>query len=157
MRISDWSSDVCSSDLTADRGWSQGHYLPLTNPDVSASNPASPSNPNFIIAPGATIANQTPGGLIASGPLAGTEFINGQPDPFVYGALRTGAFMKGGDGIWPGDIVSLALPLSRHNEFVQATYEITDQVHDYASFSNGFQPDRPLSQVRNDTYIGSTH
>src|SRR3546814_19535349 len=104
MRISDWSSDVCSSDLvglhlfdnrlhviasaeyydrkgvlpTADRGWSQGHYLPLTNPDVSASNPASPSNPNFIIAPGATIANQTPGGLIASGPLAGTEFINGQ-------------------------------------------------------------------------------
>src|SRR3546814_16177106 len=28
---------------TADRGWSQGHYLPLTNPDVSASNPASPS------------------------------------------------------------------------------------------------------------------
>src|SRR3546814_2702497 len=90
MRISDWSSDVCSSDLTADRGWSQGHYLPLNNPDVSASNPASPSNPNFIIAPGATIANQTPGGLIASGPLAGTEFINGQPDPFVYGALRTG-------------------------------------------------------------------
>src|SRR3546814_8209305 len=99
MRISDWSSDVCSSDLvglhlfdnrlhviasaeyydrkgvlpTADRGWSQGHYLPLTNPDVSASNPASPSNPNFIIAPGATIANQTPGGLIASGPLAGTR------------------------------------------------------------------------------------
>src|SRR3546814_10156992 len=104
MRISDWSSDVCSSDLsrgdgesykfggavglhlfdnrlhviasaeyydrkgvlpTADRGWSQGHYLPLTNPDVSASNPASPSNPNFIIAPGAPIANQTPGGLIA--------------------------------------------------------------------------------------------
>src|SRR3546814_67044 len=58
---------------TADRGWSQGHYLPLTNPDVSASNPASPSNPNFIIAPGATIANQTPGGLIASGPLAGTD------------------------------------------------------------------------------------
>src|SRR3546814_5024166 len=36
----------------ADRCWSQGHYLPLTNPDVSASNPASPSNPNFIIAPG---------------------------------------------------------------------------------------------------------
>src|SRR3546814_16761292 len=145
MRISDWSSDVCSSDLsrgdgesykfggavglhlfdnrlhviasaeyydrkgvlpTADRGWSQGHYLPLTNPDVSASNPASPSNPNFIIAPGATIANQTPGGLIASGPPAGTEFINGQPDPFVYGPPRTGDSMPGCAGICPGAIDS---------------------------------------------------
>src|SRR3546814_5573804 len=60
--------------------------------------------------------------------------------------------MQGGDGIWPGDIVSLALPLRRHNEFVQATYDITDQVHVYASFSNGFQTARSLSQVPNDTF-----
>ncbi|HWL46135.1 MAG TPA: TonB-dependent receptor plug domain-containing protein, partial [Sphingomonadaceae bacterium] len=107
---------------TGDRAWTQGHYLPLTNPAVSASNPASLSNPNFIIAPDATIANQTAGGLIASGPLAGTQFVNGQPVPFAYGALRTGAFMQGGDGLWPGDIVSLALPLRRHNVFVQTTF-----------------------------------
>src|SRR3546814_2058440 len=60
--------------------------------------------------------------------------------------------MQGCDGIWPGDIVSLALPLRRHNEFVQATYDITDQVHVYASFSNGFQTARSLSQVPNDTF-----
>src|SRR3546814_17074110 len=60
--------------------------------------------------------------------------------------------MQGCDGIWPGDIVSLALPLRRHNEFVQATYDITDQVHVYASFSNGFQTARSLSQVPPDTF-----
>src|SRR3546814_15877608 len=123
MRISDWSSDVCSSDLvglhlfdnrlhviasaeyydrkgvlpTADRGWSQGHYLPLTNPDVSAINPASPSNPHFIIPTGSTLAHHTPVGLLASRPLAGPAFITRHPNHIVYAPLRHPALTHGGD------------------------------------------------------------
>ena len=137
---------------TPDRRWTQGHYLPLTNPAVTAANPASPTNPTFIIVPNATVASGTPGGLITSGPLANIEFINGQPDPFVGGALRTAGFMQGGDGVWPGDVTMIALPITRHLEFAQIGFDITDRITAYASGSYGGQVSTSNTQITNQTF-----
>lgn len=136
----------------AKRGWTQGHYLPLTNPAVTGANPASLTNPTFIIAPNSTVASGTPGGLITSGPLANIEFINGRPDPFVGGTLRTAGFMQGGDGVWPGDVTMLALPLKRHLEFGQLGYDVTDSVRAYASASYGEQVSPSFTQITNQTF-----
>lgn len=135
-----------------ERGWTTGHYLPLTNPNVTADNPASPSNPNFIISPNATVASGTPGGLITSGPFANTEFINGQPDPFTLGALRTSGFMQGGDGVWSGDVAALALPLKRNNQFVRLSYELSPALRFFISGSRGEQESPSTTQVTNQTF-----
>lgn len=137
---------------TPDRKWTQGQYLPLTNPAVTATNPASPTNPNFIIAPNSAVANGTPGGLITSGPLANIEFINGRPDPFVGGTLRTAGFMQGGDGVWPGNVTAIALPLERHLEFGQVGFDITDAIQLYASASYGHQTSPSLTQITSQTF-----
>lgn len=134
------------------RGWTTGHYLPLTNPAVNANNPASPDNPTFIIAPDATVASGTPGGLITSGPLANTQFINGQPVPFVGGNLRTAGFMQGGDGVWSGNIAALSLPLRRNVEFLQASFDVTDHVELFVSGSHGYQDAPSLTQITSQNF-----
>ena len=129
------------------RAWSQQGYLPLTNPAVNAANPASPTNPTFIIAPNARIASGTAGGLITSGPFANTQFVNGQPTPFSPGTLHTTGFQQGGDGVDASNVAALALPLRRNAEFLRAEYEITSHVRAFASFSYGEERSTSTTQV----------
>src|SRR3546814_10303574 len=44
MRISDWSSDVCSSDLGTDRSWAVRRIRPWHAP-LAPPRPAAPSSP----------------------------------------------------------------------------------------------------------------
>src|SRR3546814_5081695 len=89
MRISDWSSDVCSSDLILlsvsyfkgrgidsplSRDWYRPGYRLMTNPDWTATN----GEPGQIVRYDAGY-NSTPGGVIAAGPLKGMQFLPDGP------------------------------------------------------------------------------
>src|SRR3546814_7658742 len=45
MRISDWSSDVCSSDLQAIEAWYQANLATLPDPDTIAQSPIGSNDP----------------------------------------------------------------------------------------------------------------
>lgn len=56
--------------------------------------------PTFIVTPDIRAANYTYGGLITSGPLRGTQFLeNGEPAPFDYAGSSGLATQRGGDGV----------------------------------------------------------
>jgi iron complex outermembrane receptor protein len=69
----------------------------------------------------------TPGGLIPSGPLAFTEFIDGQPSRLVDGTRIVGNTQIGGGGIDPGrEWTSLRPNDERQNVFAHFKYDFTD-------------------------------
>src|SRR3546814_13788187 len=79
MRISDWSSDVCSSDLTA---FGSG---PISEP---GPQPVSGWTPNDLVA-------STP---LFSGDLSGAInfFSNGAGDPLTFNSFQVGIFLPTG-------------------------------------------------------------
>lgn len=80
---------------------------------AAITNPG-PGGPDEIIADDVHATGYTYGGLITSGPLAGTEFLRGgRADPFVPGRLRTGATQAGGDGVDPAEDLVWILPDQR--------------------------------------------
>src|SRR3546814_12721493 len=81
MRISDWSSDVCSSDLM------------INNPAYADGNGA----PERLVVSGAGLSLATPGGIITDTALRGTVFgPGGAVGQFDYGTVRN-PWMIGGD------------------------------------------------------------
>lgn len=110
------------------RRWNQHSFLPLPNPAVSANNPASPTNPTFVIAPDAGLA-RTVGGTILSGPLAGIQFgEGGVPKPFENGTLRSANYMQGGDRTETGFFNPLTPRFWRWNAFTRASYDVLDNL-----------------------------
>lgn len=110
-----------------DRDWGRTNTVPIPNPNVTAGNPASPSNPNLLMLPDARVAHQQVGGLITSGPLAGTQFLaGGVPAPFAYGDYRSGQWMIGGDGPTIADENLISFPTERRTAFVRAQFEASD-------------------------------
>lgn len=112
---------------TYGRAWAQRSCAPIANPAVTTANPASPSNPSRLNACGVRAANSTYGGLISSGPLAGTQFVaGGASAPFVFGTLRSTDSMVGGDGVdglWDN---SLTGEQERTSLFGHLSFDVTD-------------------------------
>jgi outer membrane receptor protein involved in Fe transport len=69
----------------------------------------------------------TPGGLIPSGPLAMTQFVDGVPVPLAPGTRIVGNTQIGGGGVDPGyEWTSLRPNDTRHNVFGHFKYDFTD-------------------------------
>ncbi|WDF75283.1 TonB-dependent receptor domain-containing protein [Novosphingobium sp. KACC 22771] len=115
------------------RAWqSLGQYL-INNPNVSASNPASPSNPTLIAGNNVLFPYASNGGLIVSGPMAGTQFLpGGGTAPFTFGANRTAGSMTGGDGSNPSGTGTLSTPLNSKVGFLHVAYGDKDTIEVFA-------------------------
>ncbi|EGX99488.1 FumJ [Nitrospirillum viridazoti Y2] len=116
-----------------ERGWlSRGQFL-INNPNVSSANPASPSNPSLIVGDDVRFPYATNGGLITSGPFAGTQFLpGGRTAPMVFGTNRTAGSMSGGDGATPSGTGSLSTPLNSKVAFTHITYGDKDTLELFA-------------------------
>jgi outer membrane receptor protein involved in Fe transport len=76
------------------RSWSARGTAIIANPNVTAANPASPTNPARLVVVGGIGSNASLGGLITNTALAGTTFDpGGIPRPFIYGPFRTATTM----------------------------------------------------------------
>jgi outer membrane receptor protein involved in Fe transport len=112
------------------RDWNKRGSGLLPNSDP-ALGPA-----RIIVADGATVSAATFGGLITSGPLAGTQFLpGGDPAPFEFGTLRSSSFMLGGDGIRNDRNISAGT--ERTTLYGRADYDLTDSLNLFAEFNYG--------------------
>jgi len=128
----------------ASRNWGFDTVHILANPEY---NPAtgSTSVPAFIVRGQASTLLATPGGIITSGPLRGTDFsADGSPRMYRYGELTNSQFNVGGD--WKYSDVTyynqtLANRLARKNAFARLSFELTDNVEVFFNYiyaeSNG--------------------
>jgi len=102
-----------------------GRWQRLLNPDYTPTN----GQPQFLLTPDVVYAVLSPGGVIPSGPLAGTAFgPGGVAQPFHYGSMRSGLYMSGGDGINTDDYGALMAPVERVNAFGRVAYDLTDTI-----------------------------
>lgn len=103
----------------ASRDWFQS--------EAAIENPAA-GGPAEVIASNVHATGYTYGGLITSGPLAGTQFLaGGVPAPFVRGTLATSTTQSGGSGVDPAaDLVWILPDQSRSNGFLRLTTRPTD-------------------------------
>jgi outer membrane receptor protein involved in Fe transport len=102
------------------RDWFES-WATIANPD--------PAGPTEITVRNARATGYTYGGLITSGPLAGTQFLpGGIPAPFVRGEHYTSLTQSGGDGVDPAaDLVWMLPDQTRANAFLKFSSEITPQ------------------------------
>jgi outer membrane receptor protein involved in Fe transport len=111
-----------------DRAWATDAWALLNNPGVTDAT-AAPGNPRRVTVPHARSAVASYGGLITSGPLAGTEFgPGGVPEPFVFGSFRAGGTMSGGDGVNGNDDSSLFGAQRRKNAFAHIRYGLSEDL-----------------------------
>lgn len=125
----------------ASRDWFRS-WSTITNPD--------PAGPAEITVPDVRATGYTYGGLITSGPLAGTQFLpGGVPAPFVRGAHYTGVTQSGGDGVDPAaDLVWLMPDQTRMNGFMKFSTEVAPGLTAWAQLlaghsDNAFDKDPP--------------
>lgn len=80
----------------------------------------------------------TPGGLIPTGPLAMTQFIDGEPMPLGTGTRVVGNTQIGGGGVDPGERwTSLRPNDTRHNVFGHFKWNFTDDKMGYVQLLKG--------------------
>ncbi len=113
----------------SDRNWSNKQWGIVNNPNYT------PTNGQFarIVSPLVRANNGTPGGLILSGVLAGTQFATGgTPVPYNTGLYALGlARTIGGDGPAPQQDLTLLVPLERYTLFSHASFEFSDKLSAY--------------------------
>ena len=91
------------------------------------NNPDGP--PSHVVAPDVHVTNSTPGGLIVSGPLAGTQFLeDGTPAPFFKGDYYTPQTQVGGSGWDPSYNNTLVPEQERYTLFSHFSYDVSDNV-----------------------------
>jgi outer membrane receptor protein involved in Fe transport len=97
------------------RAWSEAGYGIIT----------IPPGPNRLVAAPFVFSNSTAGGLITTGPLANTQFLQGGVRvPFAAGLYRNTVNMIGGDGILiPTDLTA---GVARWSTFARADYDLGD-------------------------------
>lgn len=104
----------------------------IPNPSVTATNPASPSNPRYLLANNVTYPYATFGGLIVGGPLDGIEFgPGGAPSTFQSGSLRSANAQVGGDGAYFSRYLNYLSPLNLYNGFGKLTFDVNSSTHAY--------------------------
>lgn len=106
------------------RDWFQD-YAEIRNLD--------PNGPAFITVPHIRSTLYTYGGLIPSGPLAGTEFLeDGTPARFVQGDIPAPPFgQSGGSGVNSLRDNAMYPEVERKNGFLYFDYDVTDDVTAY--------------------------
>lgn len=119
---------------TADaRPWAhEGGRGIITNPNVTAANPASPSNPTRLVVDYPLASNASLGGLITNTILAGTTFDpDGTARPYQYGTLRTSTTMAGGpdpNAFNPNLLLTLQPAQTRANGFAHIRFAATPNI-----------------------------
>lgn len=115
------------------RPWARNAYIPMQNPDYGTGPGQSTSVPQYVVRDQASASSASWGGLALSGPLAGTEFIQGGvPRQFNFG-LVDGNNMSGGDWRFNrhDDVLALAPDIERSNTYTRLSFDLTDNVTAY--------------------------
>ncbi len=106
------------------RDWASPGWQFISNPAYAAGN----GKPRQLIARNVRLSTATPGGLISSGPLRGTQFgPGGAPGPFAFGQV-TSTFQIGGDGVNLGAGASIYQPNDRQSAFSRLTFDVSDSL-----------------------------
>lgn len=109
------------------RPWAYHGLGAITNPAVTAGNPASPTNPRnlIVVDPYSSVASL--GGLITNTALAGTTFgPDGLPTQFQYGRYRSATLMAGGGSWNPSLLLVLQPAQTRTVGFGHLSFDIND-------------------------------
>lgn len=117
------------------RDWHNGWNI-LRNPNYTESN----GRPEFLLLPFVGVSNATPGALITSGPLQGTQFgPGGEVRQFQYGRLISGPVMVGGD--WRisemASHTDIAAAVQRQSVFTRASFDLTDDIELFTQIAYG--------------------
>lgn len=99
-----------------DRSWGQQAWALITGPVGTT--------PRRFYAPNVSSRTITPGGIIPSGPLAGTQFIDGEAVPLGQGEIYDTVMIGGGNPSTEIDWASLAPDDERTSVFAHFTYDI---------------------------------
>jgi iron complex outermembrane recepter protein len=115
------------------RPWAYEGTGAIPNPAVTASNPASPTNPAQIVVQNPYSSVAALGGLITNTALRGTTFgPGGTPQQFQYGTLLSPTLMQGGGGYNPSLQLVLQPDQSRTAAFTHATFEVNNSFRVFA-------------------------
>jgi iron complex outermembrane receptor protein len=127
----EYEDDSGVTNVTS-RSWARAQYGLISNPAYTATN----GQPQELMAPNVQLGIATGGGLILSGPAAGTQFLpGGGTGPFVMGNPAGGTLMSGGNGINPGVYQVLSVPLDRENVYGRLSFEINPSITAFAEGS----------------------
>lgn len=130
------SAEIAHNDgISGDgkRKWYNGAKI-IANPAYAATN----GQPQLLALPNVGFTTATPGGIITTGPLAGTYFgPGGTPTRLNYGSIVSGNFMVGGDWRYAdfGESGDLDPQLNRQSIFGQVSFQATDHVELYTEGS----------------------
>ena len=109
-----------------------------------------PAGPREVFAENVHATSYTYGGLITSGPLAGTQFLaGGVPAPFESGQYRTATTQSGGSGVDPAaDLIWILPDQERLSSFARFTTQPTASLSLFAQLiaartQNAFDKDPP--------------
>lgn len=134
----------------ADRDWGAKSWAIIPNPAYTAAN----AEPRNLLVSGRRSANLTSGGVILSGPLAGTQFLpGGEPAPFRTGTLVSATAMVGGDGADPTPLLALETPLERKNAYTRVSFALTPRLTAFGEASYSESRSHFPSTVRSDTAL----
>ena len=118
------------------------------NGTASIANPAG--TPREVLAGNVHATGYTYGGLITSGPLAGTQFLaGGAPAPFIAGQYRTSVTQSGGSGVDPAaDLIWILPDQRRVASFARLSTRPTDSLSLFTQLiaggtRNAFDKDPP--------------
>ncbi len=106
-------------------------YNWVQNPAYGTGAGQSTGVPQYIALDQVGLATAAPGGIITSGPLKGTYFLEGgRPAQFNYGPVISSQYMSGGD--WKFSRLNGQLPLNimmmRETIFTRVSYDLSDNV-----------------------------
>jgi iron complex outermembrane recepter protein len=120
------------------REWAHHGTVAITNPNVTAANPQSPSNPRMIVVENGYSSIAALGGLITNTSLRGTTFgPDGQPLQFQYGTLVSSTQMAGGGGYNPSLLLTLQPKQSRNAAFGHVEFEASPLLTVFAEGNYG--------------------
>lgn len=112
------------------RSWYRGWKV-FNNPDYVRGN----GQPELLLRPEGAISQATPGALVTSGPLRGTEFTQGGAvRQFQYGSIDSPPVMSGGD--WRisdrSRTPDLEAAVKRQTFFSRGSWQLTDDLQVFA-------------------------
>lgn len=122
-------------DSVGDRSWNNSGYFLIDNPNYAPAN----GQPEFIVRSGIGRNDRTKGGLVTSGPLRGTYFLeDGAAGRLNYGVI-SGASMIGGDWQITNDgavgTQTLLANEERIGTFNRIAFDITPDITIFGQFS----------------------
>jgi outer membrane receptor protein involved in Fe transport len=137
-RVGDQSSLLLSAELFNAQGIRGYQGRDWFDSSAAIANP-DPAGPREILSRNVHATGYTYGGLITSGPLAGTQFLEGGlPAPFVRGTLYTNVTQAGGSGVDPAaDLVWILPDQQRASAFARFTTQPTAAASFFAQLLAG--------------------